>query len=212
MVDVSFDLTEEEGKFLIKLARNTAEAFLEKRQTLKPHKDTPQKLYVKCGVFVTINSFNRGEKTLRGCIGYPYPTNSLVEAVIDSAICATTEDSRFPPMKLEELNRCVFEVSALTPPELIQVNNPKEYRQQIKVGQDGLIIEKNYNKGLLLPQVPVEWQWDEAEFLCQCCMKAGLSPDSWLTRGIKIYRFTAIVFEEQTPQGEIKRLNLNHKV
>jgi len=115
-------------------------------------------------------------------------------------------------MKLEELNRCVFEVSALTPPELIQVNNPKEYRQQIKVGQDGLIIEKNYNKGLLLPQVPVEWQWDEAEFLCQCCMKAGLSPDSWLTRGIKIYRFTAIVFEEQTPQGEIKRLNLNHKV
>jgi uncharacterized protein (TIGR00296 family) len=129
--------------------------------------------------------------------------------VIDSAINAGTEDPRFPSMVFDELDKCVFEVSVLTPPELIQVDNPKKYIQQIKVGRDGLIIEKGYNRGLLLPQVPVEWQWDVGEFLCQCCTKAGLPADSWLTKDVKIYRFTAIIFEEQTPNGEIKRLSLS---
>jgi uncharacterized protein len=204
-----FELTEEEGKFLIKLARNTVETFLKTRKTLKPPKDTPQKLYEKCGVFVTISTLEQGEKNLRGCIGYPYPTSPIVEAVIDSAINASTQDPRFPSMTLKELDDVVFEVSVLTPPEQVNVDNPKEYVKQIKVGQDGLIIEKGYNRGLLLPQVPVEWQWCEEEFLCQCCMKAGLPPDSWLTKGTKIFKFTAIIFEEQAPNGEIKRLTLN---
>jgi uncharacterized protein len=206
---MSFELTEEEGKFLIKLARNTVETFLKTRKTLKPPKDTPQKLYEKCGVFVTISTLEHGEKNLRGCIGYPYPTNPIVEAVIDSAINASTQDPRFPSMTLNELDDVVFEVSVLTPPEQVNVDNPQEYVKEIKVGQDGLIIEQGYNRGLLLPQVPVEWQWCEEEFLCQCCMKAGLPPDSWLTKGTKIFKFTAIIFEEQAPNGEIKRLTLN---
>ena len=97
---MSFELTEEEGKFLITLARNTVKQYLEKGETLKPPKETPKKLFEKCGVFVTINSVHGGEKELRGCIGYPYPTSPLVEAVIDSAINASTEDPRFEPMIL----------------------------------------------------------------------------------------------------------------
>jgi uncharacterized protein (TIGR00296 family) len=76
------------------------------------------------------------------------------------------------------------------------------------VGKDGLILERGNCKGLLLPQVPVEWGWCAEEFLCQGCMKAGLPPDSWLTKGTKLYKFQAIIFEEQTPNGEVKRLNL----
>jgi len=205
---MSFELTLEEGKFLVKLVRDTVEVFLKTGRIPTLSKDMfLPKFYQKCGVFVTIHLFNKGEKMLRGCIGYPYPTSSLLEAVVDSAINASTEDPRFPAMTSAELDKCVFEVSVLTPPELIQVVNPKEYSQQIEIGKHGLIIEKGYAKGLLLPQVPVEWQWNEEEFLCQCCMKAGLPPDSWLTSGIKIYRFTAIIFEEQTPKGEIKQLN-----
>jgi uncharacterized protein (TIGR00296 family) len=132
---------------------------------LKPPKDTPQKLYEKCGVFVTINKLKNGEKMLRGCIGYPYAPSLLAEAVIDSAINAATKDPRFSPMTVGELASCVFEVSVLTPPELIQiVDNPKKYVQQIKVGQDGLIVDKGYSRGLLLPQVPVEWQWEQKSF------------------------------------------------
>lgn len=204
-----FELTEEEGRFLIKLARNTVEQYLEIGKATKPPKETPKKLFEHCGVFVTINNIVSGEKKLRGCIGYPYPTSPLVEAVIDSAINAATEDPRFESLALTELDKVVFEVSVLTPPELIQVKNPKEYLSKIKVGEDGLIIERGYQKGLLLPQVPVEWGWCEEEFLCQCCMKAGLPPDTWLTKDVKIYKFKAIIFDEQTPKGEIKRLTLS---
>jgi hypothetical protein len=203
-----FELTDQEGKFLIQLARNTVTEYLESRKTLKPPKETPRKLFEPCGVFVTISSIQHGEKALRGCIGYPYATSTLVEAVIDSAINASTQDPRFEPMTAEELDKVVFEVSVLTPPEPVSASNPKEYIKKIKVGEDGLIIERGYRKGLLLPQVPIEWGWCEEEFLCQCCMKAGLPPDSWLTKDAKISKFKAIIFEEQTPKGEIIRLNL----
>jgi uncharacterized protein len=205
---MSFELTQEEGKFLIQLARNTVKQYLKTGKALKPPKETSKKLFSRCGVFVTINSLLGQAKELRGCIGYPYPTSPLVEAVIDSAINAATEDPRFEPLSQDELEKVVFEVSVLTPPELVKVANPKEYISEIKVGEDGLIVERGPYKGLLLPQVPVEWGWCEEEFLCQCCMKAGVPPDSWLTKDAKIYKFKAIVFDEITPNGEIKRLNL----
>jgi len=208
---LAFELSLEEGKFLIRLARNAVKTYLETGKTVKAPENTHEKLFECCGVFVTINSLENGEKKLRGCIGYPYPTSPLVEAVIDSAVNAATQDPRFYPLSLNELGNVVFEVSVLTPPETVEVGNPKEYLAKIKVGEDGLIVEKGAYKGLLLPQVPVEWEWCEEEFLCQCCVKAGLTPDSWLTKGTKIYKFQAIVFEEETPQGEVKRLHLSEK-
>jgi uncharacterized protein (TIGR00296 family) len=204
-----FDLSDEEGKFLITLARRTVKQYLETGKAPKPPKETPKKLFEYCGVFVTINSVGHGEKELRGCIGYPYPTSPLVEAVIDSAVNAATKDPRFEALSLSELEKVVFEVSVLTPPEPVVVKNPQEYMRQIKVGEDGLIVERGPYKGLLLPQVPVEWGWCEEEFLCQCCMKAGLPPDTWLTIDAEIYKFRAIIFDEETPNGEVKRLNLS---
>jgi hypothetical protein len=206
---MSFELNLEEGKFLIQLARSAVNEKLEKGKTIQPPKETPKKLFEQCGVFVTINSLRNGEKELRGCIGYPYPTCPLVEAVIDSAINAATQDPRFYPLTLKELSKVVFEVSVLTPPAPVEVKNPKEYLSKIKVGEDGLIVERGFYRGLLLPQVPIEWGWCEEEFLCQCCVKAGLPPDSWLTKDAKIYKFKAIIFEEETPLGEVKRVNLS---
>ena len=206
---MSFELSLEEGKILIQLARSAVNEKLEKGKTIQPPKETPKKLFEQCGVFVTINSLRGGKKELRGCIGYPYPTSPLVGAVIDSAINAATQDPRFYPLTLKELSKVVFEVSVLTPPERVEVKNPKEYLTKIKVGEDGLIVERGYCRGLLLPQVPIEWGWCEEEFLCQCCVKAGVPPDSWLTKDAKIYKFKAIIFEEETPLGEVKRLNLS---
>ncbi len=199
---MSFELSDEEGKFLIQLARNAVKTYLEKEEILKPPENTPKKLFENCGVFVTISTLKRGRKELRGCIGYPYPTNPLVEAVIDAAIQAATQDPRFESMTAKELDNVVFEVSVLTPPEPVHVEKPEEYLKKIKVGEHGLIVEKGFYKGLLLPQVPVEWGWCEEEFLCQCCIKAGLPPDSWLTKGTKIYKFNAIIFEEETSHKE----------
>jgi uncharacterized protein (TIGR00296 family) len=208
---LSFELNIEEGKFLVELARNAVKEYLKTRKHIPPPAGTLKKLFEHCGVFVTINKLANGEKSLRGCIGYPYPTNPLVEAVVDSAINAATQDPRFPPLSAKELSQVVFEVSVLTPPELVETSNPKEYVAKFKVGEHGLIVERGPFKGLLLPQVPVEWGWCEEEFLCQCCMKAGLPPDTWLAKGTRIYRFRGIIFEEETPEGVVKRKALSEK-
>ena len=201
---MTFQLTLEEGKFLVNLARQTVTEYLKNWKNLKLPEDISSKLMEPCGVFVTLNSVHNGTKTLRGCIGLPYPTTPLVQAVIEAALSAATRDPRFPPVALEELDQIIFEVSVLTPPERVKVEKPTDYPSKIKVGQDGLIVEKSYCKGLLLPQVPVEFNWKAEEFLCQCSMKAGLSPDSWLLKDTKIYKFQAIIFEEASPKGQTK--------
>ncbi len=208
---MSFELSLYEGKFLVELARTAVKKYLKTRKHISPPENTPKKLFESCGVFVTINKLVNGEPQLRGCIGYPYPTSPLVEAVIDSAVQAATGDPRFPSMSVKELPNAVFEVSVLTPPELIETSNPKEYVSKFKVGEHGLIVERGIFKGLLLPQVPVEWNWCEEEFLCQCCMKAGLPPDTWLSKGTRIYKFKAIIFEEETPEGNVKRKELKQE-
>jgi uncharacterized protein len=211
MLKLSFELSDEDGKFLVQIARNTAKTYLETGKVLGPPENTPKKFFENYGVFVTINTLRNNGKSLRGCIGYPYPTSPLVNAVIDNAINAATQDPRFEPLSKEELDEVVFEVTVLTPPEPVTVEKPEEYVKKIKVGEHGLIVEKGYCKGLLLPQVPIEWGWGEEEFLCQCCVKAGLPPDSWLLKGAKIYRFKGIVFEEETPNGTVKRKSLHEK-
>ena len=193
----------EEGAFLVKLARSVVTKHVKESVRISPPTPPSKQMNEKSGVFVTIEKIYKGERVLRGCIGYPLPYMPLVEATIDSAISAAVNDPRFEPLQPEELSEVVFEVSILTPPVLLQAKDPKEYPKLIKVGRDGLIIEKGYYKGLLLPQVPVEYGWDEETFLSECCMKAGLPPDNWLSREVKVYTFSAEVFTEDRPGGEV---------
>jgi len=206
---LTFQLSQEEGEYIVKLARKAAEEYLKNGRIITPSKEASPKLRERCGVFVTISKVKNEEKELRGCIGYPYPTTPLAQAVIESAINSATRDPRFHPMALRELGDVVFEVSILTPPEEVTATDTRKYPSKIHVGQDGLIVECRGYKGLLLPQVPVEWRWDSEEFLCQCCIKAGLPPDSWLLKETKVYKFQAIIFEEETPKGRIRRKALS---
>jgi uncharacterized protein (TIGR00296 family) len=208
---LAFELNQQEGEFLVKLARRAAEEYVKTRKTINVPEDTPKKLLQLCGVFVTINSMKNGHESLRGCIGLPYPTTPLAQAVIEAAISSATQDPRFQPLSSNELDKVVFELSVLTPPEKVEVNKPTEYPSKIKVGEDGLIVEKGMFKGLLLPQVPVELGWDEEEFLCECSVKAGLPADCWLLAGTKIQKFHAIIFEEEKPKGEIRRKTIGGK-
>lgn len=200
--------TLEEGTFLVKLARQVVTSYMATSKNITPPPPPSKRMNDDSGVFVTIKKIANGEKTLRGCIGYPLPVMRLVEATIDSAISAAFNDPRFQPIKPEELKTIVFEVSVLTPPILLRAKSPSEYPRLIKVGRDGLIVEKGYYKGLLLPQVPVELGWDEETFLAECSMKAGLPPDAWVAKGTKIYTFTAEIFDEESPEGKIIANNL----
>ena len=105
--------------------------------------------------------------------------------------------------------KIIIEITVLTKPKIIEVNKPKEYPNHIKVGRDGLIVEQGAHSGLLLPQVPIEQDWDEKEFLSNTCIKAWLPPDAWLDESTKIYKFRGQIFTEIKPEGEIKEKNLD---
>jgi len=208
---MSFKLTEEEAAFLVKLARRAVERHLKDGSIMSPPDETSENLRKPRGVFVTINALKDERRILRGCIGFPYPIYPLVRAVIEAAVESATRDPRFPPLSISELDHVVFEVSVLTPPQLIKVSSPREYPSKVKIGVDGLIVERGFNKGLLLPQVPVEWGWDSEEFLCQCCMKAGLTPDCWVLQGTKIYKFSCVLAIEIEPKGRIVLIDLREE-
>ena len=200
---MEFQLTSQEGQFLIQIARKAVEKYLQEGKVICEPNDLPSKFRRKYGIFITLNTMERSTNILRGCIGFPYPTLPLIKAIINSAINSATSDPRFQPLLLKELPKIVFEISILTPPILINVKHASEYPYQIEIGKDGLIVEKGYNKGLLLPQVPIEWNWSNEEFLCQCCMKAGLSPDCWILADTKIYKFSCLIVKELSPKGKI---------
>jgi len=202
------DLTKEEGEFLVRNARNAVKEYLLSFKKVGVPADTPEKLREKAGVFVTIEKIQRDftgmpRRVLRGCIGFPEPVMPLIEATIEAAIAAATEDPRFEPMLPEELRSVVFEVSVLTPPKILEYENPEELVEKVKVGRDGIIVERGLLRGLLLPQVPIEYNWGVEEYLSNACIKAGLPPDAWRTSRIKVYTFRARIFAEVYPEGDV---------
>lgn len=191
-----------DGKALVGIAREVIEHHV--RDMAYYPEDYPDSFSEKGGVFTTIHTYP--ENDLRGCIGYPEPYMPLIEALIESSK-AVTVDPRFPFLDEEELGNIIVEVSVLTKPERIEAKNPEEYPKKIKVGRDGLILERGPFKGLLLPQVAIELKWDEKQFLENVSMKAGLPPKAWKEHGIRIHSFRSEVFGEEKPRGNVKKVS-----
>lgn len=198
-----------EGRALIGLARKAVTVYIEEGKIIKPSGDVPDSLLRdNYGVFTTIERLVNGKRELRGCIGYPRGYTNVAMAVVGSALAAAFEDPRFPPLSQKELNEVVFEVSILSPLEQIRIDDPRRLPKTIRVGYHGLVVEHGIFSGLLLPQVAVEYGWDEETFLCQTCMKAGLTPECWLDRKTTVYRFQAQIFFEKNPGGEVAERDL----
>ena len=187
-------LSDSDGVFLVKTARMAVTEFLSNGKRTKLESEYKKRFSFNSGVFVTLSN----PDGLRGCIGFPMPDKKLSHGIIDAAIAAATEDPRFSPVKTNELNDIVFEVTVLTPPVEITITDPMEYLEKIKVGRDGLIIRNSFSSGLLLPQVPVEYDWNVEEFLQHTCEKAGLEKDTWKNEKVKIEKFEGIVYKEET--------------
>ena len=193
-----------EGELLVKTARAVVTEYLKTKNKLKLDKEFEEFFSSNAGVFVTLNH----QSNLRGCIGYPLPDKKLFNALENATISAATEDPRFPSVTFEELSEITFEVTILTPPEELKVSEASEYPSKIKVGRDGLIVKSGFNSGLLLPQVPIEYGWNEEEFLGHTCEKAGLAKDSWKKKETKVLKFEGVVFKETSPNGSVVRLKL----
>ena len=176
--------TDHDRQLLLGIAREAIVAFV--RGTPAHVPGAAEILAQPGGAFVTLHK--GGE--LRGCIGHIEPTEPLGEVVPRCAVAACSTDPRFPPLGPEELDVVDIEISLLGPLE--PITGP----QDIVVGRDGLVVERGWQRGLLLPQVASEWHWNADAFLAHTCKKAGLPSDAW-EKGAKLWRFEAEVFGER---------------
>ncbi len=173
------NLTRNEQNKLLTLAREAIIGYV--REGTIPNRDAPEpNLQGHRGCFVSIKI----NGALRGCIGSFISDKPLSKLVQEMAISAATRDPRFYPMKPADIANFSLEISVLSPLE--KIASPDE----IKVGTHGIYIEKNSCRGVLLPQVAVEYGWDRDTFLSQTCLKAGLRPDDW-KEGADLYVFSA---------------------
>ncbi|HLV88850.1 MAG TPA: AmmeMemoRadiSam system protein A [Candidatus Sulfotelmatobacter sp.] len=184
---VQGEFSPEERRLLLHFAHESILSSLEGRQIAldppSPH------LAQRRGVFTTLHL--RGE--LRGCVGFVFPVESVYRAVLETARAAAFEDTRFFPVTAAEAPHLQIELSVLSPPQPIAA-------EAVEVGRHGLLITLLGQRGLLLPQVPVDHQWDRVTFLEQTCRKAGLPIDAW-KHGATIEAFTAEVFGDEAEES-----------
>lgn len=183
-------LTEAEKQELLKIARETVNAWVSRREV--PEFDVPEGILTRKGAaFTTL----RKKGKLRGCIGHTIARIPLWQCVREVAISAATHDRRFPPVRPEELPGIEVEVSVLTPLKLVKSVD------EIEMGRHGVVVMKDsLHAGVFLPQVATETGWGRETFLSNLCsQKAGLLPDCWKSSSTKVFTFKALVFSEHHP-------------
>jgi len=175
-------LSAEERQFLLESVKKRIDSVLRERKLVETP-PPPGILFEKYGAFVTLK--RNGQ--LRGCIGRIASSHPLYLTVSEMAEAAAFHDTRFPPLLLSECNDLDVEISVIGP--ITHCDDPS----LVEVGKHGLIVRRKERQGLLLPQVPVEWEWDSETFLDQTCRKAGLPAEAWHDPETEIYWFEALV-------------------
>jgi len=186
------NLTEEEGRYLITLARKTIENRLfDQKDQSQSDGDLSPKYSERRGTFVTLTI----DGNLRGCIGHIIPQESLLEGVRVNAINAAFRDPRFRPLSKKEWEKIKIEVSILTDPKPLQYSDADDLLNKLRPGIDGVIIKKGFSQATFLPQV---WEQlpDKKEFLTHLCMKAGLDGSEWKRGELEVSIYQVQAFEE----------------
>jgi AmmeMemoRadiSam system protein A len=180
-----FVLGPDEKREILRIARATLSEFLCAGR-IPPGRPHRRSLLAFAGTFVTLRSGD----DLRGCIGTQAEDSPLYRAVQEMAVAAATRDPRFPPLRPDEIDSIVIEVSILG--DRLVIRDARE----IEIGVHGLAISCRGQRGLLLPQVASESGWSAEEFLSRVCGKAQLPTDAWRAPEATVERFTAQVFAE----------------
>ena len=176
----------ESRHILLQVARESLKNFLENEKRTEFTTENPE-LLEKRAVFVTLRKLDSGN--LRGCIGQTEARYPLIEAVAKTAISSALNDSRFPPVTLDELTDLLIEINVLSP--MIPINP-----EDVEVGKHGLLINKGSHGGLFLPEVAVSQNWDRLTFLAEVCRKANLPKGSWRNAEAKLQAFESEAWEE----------------
>lgn len=185
-------LTEEEGRCLLSVARQTIERqlFSLKDQGQADSQLSPR-FSERRGTFVTLTI----DGGLRGCIGHIIPQESLIEGIRINALNAAFRDPRFRPLSKKEWEKVKIEISILTDPKPLSYTDADDLLNRLRPGIDGVIIKKGFNQATFLPQV---WEQlpDKKEFLTHLCLKAGLDMDAWKRENLEVSTYQVQAFEE----------------
>ena len=179
-------LTPEERQELLRVARDGLEAAVAGRPPDVHPAERTGHLAEPGACFVTL--YEGGE--LRGCIGGLEARMPLSDCVRAMAEAAALRDPRFHPVAPAELPGIDLSLSVLTP--LRRIDDPRH----LEPGVHGLVVSRGHARGVLLPQVAAERDWDRETFLAQTCRKAGLPEDAWRDPATTLEVFTAEVFAE----------------
>jgi MEMO1 family protein len=184
-----FQLPEKDKIRLLKLARSTIQTYLQTSSIEEQEiASMPGILLSKSGAFVTLTK----NKELRGCIGRFVSDQPLYRTVQDMAIAAATQDTRFSPVTIRELDQLEIEISVLTP--LKRITSISEF----KLGRDGIYMKKGFHSGTFLPQVAAGTGWSTEEFLGHCAQdKAFIGWNGWKDKDTELYTYQALVFSER---------------
>jgi len=189
-------LAKEAGDRLVRLARATLRSELggtaDLDEELASWPSGPGELR-RQGVFVSLYEGRPGEGegapgTLRGCVGQALPVLPLFYGTVQAALDAALHDERFDPVTAAELDRLEVEVTVLSP------RRPVESWKEIRLGRDGIVLEKGDKGALLLPQVAAQMGSLE-QVLSALAVKAKLPEDGWKS-GARFSVFTGQVFAE----------------
>ncbi|SMF65812.1 hypothetical protein SAMN02745866_04231 [Alteromonadaceae bacterium Bs31] len=142
--------------------------------------------------FITLKT--KSSMELRGCTGTLTATKSLLLDVIEHAYAAAFQDSRFAPVREDEIDDIHLAISVISPMELLPVSSERELLANLRPNMDGLLIEQAGHRATFLPSV---WEQlrDKQSFLRQLKQKAGLSADYW-SADLRAYRYTTCYFQE----------------
>ena len=174
-------------RLLLRLSRQTLEDFVRGIERCSEEIGDPALQTCDYGAFVSLHK----KQTLRGCIGNCAPKTRLYEVVIEMTQAAASRDSRMAPISEQELDDIRIDITVLSP--LVRVHEPLA----LQVGKHGLHIAHGRKRGVLLPQVAAQYQWDMKTFVEQTCVKAGLRKSAWKDPSTEISSFTALIIEEQ---------------
>lgn len=173
---------------LLNIARKAIETYVcTGKKYVEPREE--KALNRRNGCFVSIKQAGQ----LRGCIGNFQSELPLFREVAEMAIASASKDPRFYPLKEEDLEDFALEISVLSPLK------KSDSIDEIEIGKHGIYLEKGYYRGVLLPQVATEYDWDRETFLSQTCLKAGLPTNAWQAEDTEIYIFSAQIFGDNQP-------------
>ena len=188
------NLEANERKFLLDLARETLTNVAANPDSSGPEvnvKDVSPKLLETKGCFVTLTE----NGALRGCIGHILPQEALYQAIMDNARNAATRDSRFQPVRPDEVSKIKIEISVLTEPQPLRFSSPEDLINQLKPGEDGVVLRIGLYGATFLPQVWAQIP-DKVEFLNHLAQKAGCAPDDWRGKNVTVSIYHVEAFEE----------------